>query len=230
VTIEKGRPWGAPWAATAGAGPVEAESDADLARLLAPSLVGGGAGNEERRADGARAVAAGAEIVLRSGDLLRTIGLERPRPPAERYRYPIDVGIAHLGRSADGDGERGVVAPFVAHLTVRDRPLVGLGPGLSVAVMNAAWLGDLRLGPRAHPNDGLLDVSEGTVGLTQRREADRRARTGSHLPHPGLRTSRVRRWEHSWGRPVPVWLDGVRRGRFRSVVVEVVPDGAAVVA
>ena len=127
-------------------------------------------------------------------------------------------------------GAESIEAPFAAHLTVRNRPLTGLGPGLSVAVMNAAWLGDLRVGPRAHPNDGLVDVVEGTVGLAQRREATRRARTGTHLPHPGLTTRRVARWDRRWRRPVAVWLDGVRIGRFDEITVDVVPDAGSVVA
>jgi len=209
VTIEKGRPWGEPWT-----GPEylpTVDGDADLARLAHEAHLAG-------------------EVLVatpRSGDLLRTLGLDAPRDPGRRHRYPVDLAVAHLRARTGGEA---VTVAFVAHLTVRDRPLTGFGPGLSVAVMNAAWFDDLRLGPRAHPNDGLLDVTEGTVGPGQRREANRRARTGSHLPHPGLRTARTATWEGAYRRPVPVWTDGVRRGRYSSIRVDVVPDAFAVVA
>ncbi len=216
MTIEKGGVWGEPWPDDRRPREVpEVADDAAVARLVA-----------EGRADSAAAEHPPTVTPL-SGDLLRTIGLDRPREPSQRHRYPIDLGLATLGRRP---GDQEVVAPFVAHLTVRNRPLTGLGPGLSVAVMNAAWLGPLRLGPRAHPNDGVVDVTEGTVGLLQRREATRRAVSGSHLPHPGLATRRTARWQRSWARPVGIWLDGRRVGRFRSVAVEVVPDAGIVVA
>lgn len=210
MTIEKGQAWGEPWAPDAGTELAEAADDADLADQVGPL-------------DGS---APARPVLVRSGDVLRTLGLEAPRPEGQRFGYPIDVGLARLGRA----GADPVELPFVAHLTVRNRPLTGIGPGLSLVVMNAAWLGSLRLGPRAHPNDGLLDVTEGTVGPIQRWEGTRRARSGSHLPHPRLRTSRARTWEGRWPRPVTVWLDGRRRGRFDRVSVELVADAALVVA
>lgn len=231
MTIEKGRPWGTPWSPEDHPDPVPVADDAALAEhltpLLAPPLTPGDLPVAIQARSGSVTADRGwVAFAVGGGDLLRTIGVERPRAPAERHLYPIDVGLARLERR----GREPVTVAFVAHLTVRDRPLAGLGPGLSVAVMNAAWLGRWRLGPRAHPNDGRLDVTEGTVGLTQRREANRRARSGTHLPHPGLGTSRVERWEASWNRPVAIWLDGVRRGRFHAVHVELVADAAAVIA
>ncbi len=226
MTIEKGRPWGEPW--TGAAPTVEVADDAALAEAAHQGLLEGdrrpATGPGTDRATGSPEAAR--PFTPMSGDLLRTIGLDAPRPPGQRHRYPVDLVVAHLGKG----GDQPVVAPFVAHLTVRNRPFTGLGPGLAVAVMTAAWLGDLRLGPRAHPNDGRVDVTEGTVGMLQRREASRRAAAGAHLPHPGLRVTRCERWERTWPRPVPIWLDGVRRGRFDRVVVEVVADAVVVVA
>ncbi len=214
MTIEKGGSWGEPWPADRSLDEVvEVADDAELADRLAAARANGDTGP--------------APLMPRSGDLLRTIGLEQPRPADERHRYPIDLAMAHLGRS---EGQHAVVLPFVAHLTVRNRRLTGIGPGLSVAVMNAAWLGPLRLGPRAHPNDGVVDVLEGTVGLLQRREANRRATVGSHVPHPSLATKRTTAWSRTWARPVTIWLDGRPVGRYRSVTVEVIPDAGEVVA
>jgi hypothetical protein len=113
---------------------------------------------------------------LLGGDLCRTLG---GRGDAARLRsdvavtFPVDLGEVLL------DGRLHL---FVAHLIARRR----WWHGRTVVVMNAAWLGPLNLGPKAHPGDGLLDISEGALPWRDRQEARRRARVGAHLPHPGL--------------------------------------------
>jgi len=51
--------------------------------------------------------------------------------------------------------------------------------------------------PRAHPNDGYVDVLNIDEAITTRQRlfAWRRAKTGSHLPHPQLRASRSTEFE-----------------------------------
>jgi hypothetical protein len=64
--------------------------------------------------------------------------------------------------------------------------------------------------PRAHPNDGFVDVLaiDIDVNIRQRALAWHRSKTGSHLPHPQLRVSRA--VEHQWsGRPSNMIADGV---------------------
>ncbi len=53
--------------------------------------------------------------------------------------------------------------------------------------------------PRAHPNDGYVDVLNIDEAITTRQRlfAWRRAQTGSHLPHPHLRASRSTEFEWS---------------------------------
>jgi len=176
---------------------VRADSDADLARR---------AGRAE--ADGHRLAAQ-----VGPGDVLRTLGLTVPRPPAERLRYSVDLGWASLGG--------GPPLPFVAHLCAH-RPL---WRGPFALAMNCAWRGSWYLGPRAHPNDGLLDVTwSAGLAARQRLLARRRVSTGSHLPHPDLRVERVARWHHRFTRPMPVALDGQRHGSHLEVEVWVTPD------
>lgn len=217
MTIEKGGDWGAP--AIDLEPTATAADDAQLAALAAEAL--------ER---GSKLVAS-----VATGDLLATLGISPASSRPQPHAYPMDLAMASIGSGADWSGSP---MPFVAHLTAgEDRPtvrilgrLLGHGPGIELAVMNAAWLGELRLGPRAHPNDGLLDIVEGRVPFSQRREARRRARTGSHLPHPGLRTQRVAEWETRFDRPTAIRLDGVERGRAERLRVQVVPDALTVVA
>ncbi len=221
MTIEKGRPWGGPSADPSPA--AVAVDDAELASLAL------------------RAVDDGGHLTARvlSGDLLTTLGVQGERPERDRNDFPMDLGVAYLGDTLDDRSDRSLLVPFVAHLVVAQADagavgllgrLLGHGPSPLVSVMNAAWLGPLRLGPRAHPNDGLLDITEGRVPFAERREANRRARSGSHLPHPALSHRRVAHWECEFEQPMSIVVDGVDRGRHRTVRVEVTPDALTVVA
>lgn len=202
MTIRKGEAWGE--SGTLPAGNPVVTSDAELRSLI-----------ETARRSGASPPVAG----LLGGDLCRTVG--GPGNPT-RLRaggsvLPIDVG------RVDIDGE---VHWFCAHLVARHWGWWGS----AAVVMNAQWLGEWNLGPRAHPNDGLLDLTRGRLPMGDRGEARRRARTGSHLPHPGLTTSRAERHALVFDRPVGVWLDGVRVTRAaRRILVEVEADAALVV-
>lgn len=169
-----------------------------------------------------RARRAGAEppvIGLAGGDLCRTLGgtgdVERMRTDGART-FVCDLGSVLV------DGR---IHWFVAHLIARR----SWWRGRIVAAMNAQWLGDLDLGPRSHPADGLLDVTDGDLPLGDRWEARRRARTGTHLPHPSLRTRRVAALQLDLDPPLDVWLDGERVGRARSLSIRLEADALRVV-
>jgi hypothetical protein len=158
-------------------------------------------------------------IGLLGGDLCRTVG-----GPGQATRLhqggsvlPIDVGRVEID---------GVVHWFCAHLVARRAWWIGR----VAVVMNAQWLGPYRLGPRAHPNDGLLDLTDGTLPIGQRFEARRRARSGSHVPHPALQVARRDGFELRFDRPVGIWLDGERVARrARHLLVQVESDAGEVV-
>jgi hypothetical protein len=161
-------------------------------------------------------------LAVGAGDVLRTLGLgdhQGPEPPArdDRLAFPFDLGLAHL--------DDGSTTPFAAHVVARRR----LWAGPFVVVCNVGWIGRWYAGPRAHPNDGLLDVIRGALPFRQRVEARRRIVTGSHLPHPALTTHRVARWDQRFDRPVSVEADGEVVGTTRGLRVEVRPDSFVVV-
>ncbi len=181
--------------------PLQIDNDRDLALAVGEALAAG------------RLL----EVVLMGGDLRATLGGERP-PGAAPYRYRCDLGLVSL----DGGPEH----PFVAHVQWRRR----FWRGEAAVVMNAAYLGPWYLGPRSHPNDGLLDITYGSLPWQQRSMAARRARQGSHLPHPRLTVRRTGEWQHSFEHATRVIADGATLGRAAGISVRVHEDAFDVIA
>lgn len=154
-----------------------------------------------------------APALVRGGDLYRTLG---GRPAPEPLRLPIDLLEVAV------DGGRFLAA---AHVVVRNR----WWSGRCAVVMNAAWLGEWYLGPRAHPDDGVADITVGALGPRDRLRARRRAPSGSHVPHPALTVRRTGQAELHFERPTAVWVDGIPAGRTTRLQVRVLPDATSVV-
>jgi diacylglycerol kinase family enzyme len=202
VTIAKGRPWGAPGALPADG--VIVQSDAEARHVV-----------ESARRNGGDIPTLG----LLGGDLCKTLGGLRDEARLrsdEAMTFPVDLGRVEV---------EGQPHWFVAHAVAR-------GPmwlGQVVTVMNAQWLGDWDLGPKAHPDDALLDVTDGALPFGDLLQARTRVRIGTHLPHPSLRTSRVTALDLELDRTRTIWLDGERVGRVRRLQVAVEPDALRVV-
>jgi hypothetical protein len=138
MTISKGSDWGA-------AGPLPdgspvATDNASLRALVVAQRRGGPV----------------VPIGLTGGDLHRTIGSPDPGRLSSdgARRYPIDVVEVVL--------DEGDPTWFVAHLVAGASPM---WLRRTVVVMNAAFVGPANLGPKAHPGDGLVDVTDGRVPL-----------------------------------------------------------------
>jgi YegS C-terminal NAD kinase beta sandwich-like domain len=112
-----------------------------------------------------------------------------------------------------------------ADITVRvdGRPWF-TGRATTVVVANGQFLRRADLIPRGHPGDGWAEVQ--VYALTRRARAGMRRRlpTGTHVPHPDVRTGRARRVEVDVaGRRLPVEVDGHRRGRTDRLAVTLAP-------
>jgi hypothetical protein len=202
VTIEKGQPWGEPGPLPAGG--VVVRSDAEARAVV-----------EAARRAGDPVPPLG----LLGGDLCRTVGGrgdEARLATADAVRLPVDLGSVLVD---------GMLHWFVAHLVARR----SWWRGRVVAAMNAQWLGEWDLGPRAHPDDGLLDISDGDLGLSERWKARSRLPTGAHLPHPAIRTERTGAAQLDLDPTLDVWLDGQRIGRAGHLSLRVEPDALLVV-
>jgi hypothetical protein len=156
-------------------------------------------------------------VVVTGGDLRRTLG-HATRPSGALIEVPVDLIAVEL----DGRPVRGV-----AHVVAR-RWRGWRGP--IVAVMNVEHRGDADVAPRAHPNDGALDIVEveATMPLRARAAARRRLRTGTHVPHPDITVRRAAAGEWTFDGRLRVEVDGVDHGRVRHVRVAVLPDAATV--
>ncbi len=202
MTISKGQSWGV--AGPLGPNGIVVESDAQGARAIADARMRG----EPLP-----------EIGLIGGDLCRTLGGSRAPDRLvgdQARRYPVDLGIAIV------DGEEMV---FLAHAVARRK----LWRGQIVVAMNAQHIGTWDLGPKSHPNDGLLDVTQANLTLGERLAARRRLPTGTHVPHPAITTRRCAEFEILFARPQPVFLDTIPVGRCRTLQLRVVPDALTVV-
>ena len=201
MTVERNRSWGA-----ASAFPddgVVVASDAAARTMV-----------EQARRAGVPPPALG----LVGGDLCRTLG---GRGDETRLRsghasaLPIDVGSALI------DGRQ---YWFVAHLVIRRR----FWRGRVVAVMNAEYLGRWDMAPRAHPNDGRLDVVDARLDPRAKLLALQRLPSGAHLPHPAIRYERVAALQLELDRAASIHLDGERVTEGRRVLIRVEPDAATV--
>ena len=157
-------------------------------------------------------------VGLLGGDLCKTLGgsgdVSRLSGP-DALTVPVDLVVASID---------GVDIPFVSHLVVGKL----FGSGFAV-VMNSQWIGNRDLGPRSHPGDGLIDITTGSLGWRQRRQALLRSATGTHLPHPSLTYRRVRSESLSFDRPVPLHIDGNLRMKGQTLSLRVEPDAFHVV-
>jgi hypothetical protein len=166
-----------------------------------------------------RAKEAPPPLGLLGGDLCRTLGGTGDEPrlrSPDAMTFPVDLGVVLVD---------GTIHCFVAHLIARR----SWWRGRVVVAMNAQWLGAWDLGPRSHPNDGLLDISDGNLSLSDRWKARSRLPTGTHVPHPGIAVHRVPSMQLDLDPALDLWLDGVRIGRGSNVVVRVEPDALTVV-
>ena len=159
------------------------------------------------------------ELGLLGGDLCRTLGgrgdAEAIRSP-EAWRFAVDLGAVLL------DGR---LFWFCAHLVARRKGW----RGEALVAMNAAWRGSWNLGPRAHPGDGLLDISHGALSAGDRWRALRRVGTGDHLPHPRVGYHRTGAFQVVLEQPLMVELDGEPAARASNLSIRVEPAALTVV-
>jgi hypothetical protein len=156
-------------------------------------------------------------IGLAGGDLCRTLGGtgdERRLRSEAAMAFDVDLGSALV------DGR---LVFFLAHLVARARTWTR-----AVAAMNAEFLGAWDVAPRAHPGDGLLDVIDADLVLSDLLPIRARLRTGTHLPHPRIRVRRTGAAQFDLPRRLAVRVDGVALGTAHTLSIRVEPAAVTV--
>lgn len=197
MTIRKGQDWGRP--GTLPEGGVVVMSDAQARDVI----------TDARRSGRPVPV-----LGLVGGDLARSVGAtgdESRLRSGDAREVEVDLGSVLLD---------GVLHWFVAHLVARRR----WWAGRFVVAMNAEYLGSWKMAPRAHPNDGRLDLLDGRLSLDDRLKARARLPRGDHLPHPGITTRQVKAVQIGFDRAIPVQLDGQHLGSAKNLSIRVEPD------
>lgn len=155
---------------------------------------------------------------LLGGDLCRTLGGLRNEArlrSSEAMTFPVDLGEVLV------DGRLHV---FVAHLVARNRLWTRV-----FAAMNAQFVGPWDVAPRSHPNDSLLDTFDARLRLVDVPKVRARLPLGTHLPHPEIRQRRTSAVTTELDRPLPIWLDGVRKDAGRVLALRLEPNALRVV-
>jgi hypothetical protein len=197
VTIRKGEDWGSP--GTLPDDGVVVRTDAEARAIV----------TEARRAG--RPIPT---LGLLGGDLARALGAtgDEARLRSEAAREAsVDLGSVLI------DGR---IHWFVAHLVAHRR----WWGGRFVVAMNTEYLGRWKMAPRAHPNDGRLDILDGSLGIDDRLKARSRLPHGDHIPHPRIATRQAVALQVELEHPTPVYLDGEPCGTARTLSIRVEPD------
>lgn len=154
-------------------------------------------------------------VGLTAGDLCKTLGGRGNL--AERLNdvtlCPVDLGWVTV------DGEKHC---FVAHCRIGH-----LFHKHFLMALNAQFWGELDLAPRGHPNDGKLDFLSGGLNFRTRRQAKKRAKSGTHLPHPDLAFRSARDFTFQTKKQ-RFFLDGVDMGYGEEFVFHCEPDALRV--
>jgi hypothetical protein len=162
-------------------------------------------------------------IFMKSGDIPRVLGVVDRARDAECIRIVIDAIVVSYTDSVGVDH----TDVCIASMSIARRFFRG---AISV-VTNSGYWRNHEVAPRAHLNDGKLDIFEvsGAMRWSQRRLMWQKAVVGSHLPHPLLSYSQGE-FFHWKGSPRRLTIDGQFVGLVTKVSCRVQSDCAQVFA
>ena len=160
-------------------------------------------------------------LCYQAGDLETVLGLTDTRDRSQRLKVIVDaISVEYT----DLQGKRHHDVCF-GSLHIGNRLFRG---ALSIVSNSGLWRGR-EVAPRAHPNDGKLDIVEISPAMrwNQRMMAWRRTRIGTHLPHPLIQYSQGEFFSWS-GTSQRLIIDGEFVSRVQQVSCRIQSDCVAV--
>jgi hypothetical protein len=160
-----------------------------------------------------------------TSDLARALGL----PPGVATTHALKLDVLDVDRSVvvnmavcgiPPDCLRWFHRARAVTVEIDDRVAFD-GAATTVVVANGEYLRANDLVPRGHPGDGRFEVHVYSLERAQRRRMRRRLPTGTHVPHPGIRTAQGHRAVIRWATPVRIELDGRSAGIRQETTVEI---------
>jgi hypothetical protein len=216
--LRPGEPWG-----HAASGPPDVEVAGDDADLVAVAASHPGALVRYRPSppsDLARALGLGPGIDGTTEVAIDALAIDRDDGAVNAVDTVDAVNVVVLGPPPD----RLRWTARASHITVRvDGRAWFSGRATTVVVANGQFLRGTDIVPRGHPGDGWAEVQVYALARRARRGMRRRLPTGTHVPHPGVRSGRAHRVEVEVARPLPVEVDGRPQGRTPRLVITLVP-------
>ena len=92
---------------------------------------------------------------------------------------------------------------------------------------NSGFINALNIAPRSHPNDGEFDVVHLSADMPMRQRfiARRRAKTGTHIPHPDISIRRDTELHLSRAaQQERLSIDGVAVSQWKVISISLEPD------
>lgn len=212
--LRHGQPWGHP-----ASGPPDMECTGDDADLATSAERNPGALTRFRaspRSDIARALGLGVDAASTTEVALDAFTLDG----VNERTGAMAVNAVVAGRPPDR--LRWTTRAASITVTVDGRPWFA-GRATTVVVASGQFLRGADLVPRGHPGDGWAEVQVYALARNERRPMRRRLTTGTHVPHPSIKTGRARTVEIETDRALQVEVDGRVRGRTTRLAVRLVP-------
>lgn len=160
--------------------------------------------------------------ILSGGDVFASLG----QPSA--IRIGESRTLVHIDAMECAITNDTTTYSLLASSTIEIGRWLGLGRSRRyLVVTNGGLLEGRHIAPRAHPNDGLLDLMNlnASISLRDRLNSRKRARTGVHIPHPAITISRGESFSFTreYTREKLV-IDGHSISGWNSIEVKVHPD------
>ena len=198
MTIEKGQPWGV--------------------SSIVPHVVIAAA------TDSALACAQpDVPVVLTGGDMYVAIGKPAIAVPGEqRTRVMIDALRCEIQTGNKTTHVMAASSIVIGHWLPRTMRM-----NRFICITNPGIFRNTHIAPRAHPNDGVFDVVVMSENMSwrQRMMSRRRARTGTHLPHPEIAVERAVHYSQEVAYSAEaLTIDGHRITSWKTISIDIVPD------